>query len=296
MVGRKFIWGVVFILPFFSCGNDEQVMDDIESEPDGIIEKIDLSNQLGLDSGEVKMFTMPTPLQVATALRIMNVDYNADLLLPNDQIGVCSDIDLSLGLGMYLTDLGYTTVYNNTQKSFLYAKDIQYIMEELPIPMYVNDGFNQRFKSNMDNQDSLCKIILEGYNVANQHISEFENEGLGLLVLTGAYVEGLYLASASEVSIQWLDEHNSLFVQQKLFLDNFILLLEGYESNAKIARVLTELKELKKIFDQIDVSFNNEKEKFELSKPISTDLRNEIGNQITIMRNNMASNISDHNS
>ncbi|PCJ26974.1 MAG: hypothetical protein COA97_04560 [Flavobacteriales bacterium] len=287
---------LIISLFFFACSGDENSDDSNDESSDTLIENINLPEQLGLDSGEVKMFTMPTPLQIATALRVMNVDYNENLLLENGNIAVASDIDLSLSLGMYLTDLGYTTVYNNTQKSLSYAKDIQYIMEELPIALYVNDGFKKRFNANLENQDSLCKIILDGYNEANQYISETENEGLGLLILTGAYIEGLYIASSSNVSNIWLDEHDNLFIQQKLFLDNFILLLEGYTSNSKIAVVVNKLTKLKVVFDEINVSFNDENEAYELSTPITPASRNKINLLITELRNEIVNNIQIKNS
>ncbi len=286
-------WSILIIFSFFifSCSGDEELNDATENLSDTLIEDINLPNQLGLDNGEVKMFTMPTPLQIATALRVMKVDYNENLLLENGNIMASSDIDLSLALGMYLTDLGYATIYNNTQKSLSYAKDIQFIMEELPIALYVNDGFRQRFNDNLDNQDSLCKIILDGYNEANQYISETENEALGLLILTGAYIEGLHIASSSNVSNIWLEEHNNIFIQQKLFLDNFLVLLDGYTSNPKIAIVVDKLGKLKIAFNEINIYFNDETDSYELKDQITPAIRSKINTMITELRNEIVVNI-----
>ncbi len=285
------IFFVIVSFLIFSCSGDENSDENTSNSSDTSIDNIDLPNELGLDSGEVKMFTMPTPLQIATALRIMKVDYNENLLLENGNIAVGSDVDLSLGLGMYLTDLGYATVYNNTQKSLSYAKDIQFIMEELPIALYINDGFRKRFNDNIDNQDSLCKIILEGYNEANQYISETENEALGLLILTGSYIEGLHLATSSNVSNIWLEEHDNIFIQQKLFLDNFLVLLDGYSANTKIAMVIEKLTTLKTAFDEINIHFNDETENYELKDPITPANRKKINMLITDLRDEIKNNI-----
>lgn len=291
---RNSLWVtfIISMLLIFSCSGDENSADNSSNSIDDPIEDINLPIQLGLDSGEVKMFTMPTPLQIATALKVMSVDYNENLLLKNGNITVGSDIDLSLALGMYLTDLGYTTVYNNTQKSLSYAKDIQFIMEELPITPYINNGFGERFNDNIDNQDSLCKIILDGYNEANQYISETENEALGLLILTGAYIEGLHLASSSNVSNIWLEEHDNIFIQQKLFLDNFLVLLNGYTSNNKINTVVDKLEELKLVFDEIDIQFNDKTERYELKESITPGKRLKISALITRLRNEIVSKIN----
>ncbi len=291
---RNIVFTCCFII--FSCSGDENSELIMEASEDTLIEQINLPNQLGLDSGDVKMFTMPTPLQIATALKIMNVDYNGSLLLEHGNIGVSSDIDLSLLLGMYLTDIGYSTVYNNRQQSIDFAKDIQFIMQELPIALYVNDGFKKRFNDNINNQDSLCKIILDGYNEANQYISETENEALGLLILTGAYIEGLHLATSSNISNIWLEEHNNIFIQQKLFLDNFLVLLDGYTLNSKIAAVVNKLTKLKIVFDEISISFNDETEAYELTTPITPSIRVKINKLITDLRNEIINNVSIKNS
>jgi hypothetical protein len=264
-------WIIIIITTIitFSCSNDSETIEDDINSSNNQIANINLPDQLGLDSGEIKIFTMPTPLQIATALKIMEVDYNNHLLLENGIVAPESDIKLSMVLGMYLTDLGYTTIYNNTQKSLSYANDIQLIMNELPIGHYLNDGFRNSFKSNLDNQDSLCKIILEGYNEANQYISETENEGLGLLILTGAYIEGLYLVTSSNIPSKWMQENNNILIQQKLFIDNFVVLLEGYSGNSEIATLLSKLKQLKTAFDEVDIYFNDKTESYELRNPIT---------------------------
>lgn len=292
MVNNKF-WILLFITSVFtsSCSDDTDTNKDDVNLANNQIANINLSNQLGLDSGEVKMFTMPTPLQAAATLKIMEVDYSDHLLLDNNVVVSKSDIDLSLALGMYMTDLGYTTIFNNTQKSLSYANDIQHIMDELPIGYYVNDAFKKSFKDNLDNQDSLCKIILEGYNDANQYISETENEGIGLLILTGSFIEGLYLVTSSDVQIKWVQEHHNILIQQKLFIDNFILLLKGYTSNPNIAALHKNLLLLKIAFDKINIYFDEETESYKLKKTITVKDKEKIKTICSKIRNEIIVNL-----
>jgi hypothetical protein len=277
-----------FLLAFgCSCSDNDEIIFDSETSLQPLIERVDLPKHLGLKSGESKVFTMPTPLQMGTALSLMDVSYNESILWPHGDVLKTSDIDLSLTLGMYLTDLGYTTVYNNTQKSIRYAKDIQYIMDELPIAYYVNDGFKNRFNQNRENQDSLCKIILEGYNEANQHIIETENEGLGLLVLTGAYIESLHLVFSSDFPAEYVNEYNRVFIQQKLFLDNFIILLSGFKKNPEILIVLNHLKELKIMFNVFQISFNENSQIYNLKNPLTESDIPKLKKGIDKMRDNI---------
>jgi hypothetical protein len=290
-ITKSWITFVFLLFIVCSCSDDDEIISDTESSLAPLIENIDLSKHLGLKNGEAKMFTMPTPLQMGTALSLMDVSYNENLLLPHGDISISSDIDLSLALGMYLTDLGYTTIYNNFQKSTRYAKDIQFIMDELPIAFYINDVFKNRFNENKENKDSLCKIILEGYNEANQHIIETENEGLGLLILTGAYIESLHLVFSSSFPADYAKEYNKMFIQQKLFLDNFIILLDGYKKNPSILTILNNLNELKTMFNTFEISFNDDNQSYNLKKPLTETDIPKLKKGVDKMRENVLGNI-----
>lgn len=268
----------------FACTDDKKQENDsadLESIP-----QIELSEHLKMDSGEVRMFTMPTPLQIATTLKLLHVEYNDQLLLPKYDDIYKSKVELALGLGAYVVDMGYTTVYNNYQKSINYGHDVQQIMEKLNISHYINKSLVERFQKNIDNQDSLCQIILSTYSEAHSYFNQ--DEGLGLLILTGGYIEGLFLATQNISNQKWVDESNNLIIQQKLFLDNFILLLDGYSTNSKIKSVVVDLNQLKVSFDEIKIYSNPDKQgDYSLVQPISRVNLENIKKQVAIIRNKL---------
>lgn len=268
----------------FACSDDKKQENDsadLESIP-----QIELSEHLKMDSGEVRMFTMPTPLQIATTLKLLNVEYNDQLLLPKYGGIYKSKVELALGLGAYVVDMGYTTVYNNYQKSINYGHDVQQIMEKLNISHYINKSLVERFQKNIDNQDSLCQIILSTYSEAHSYFNQ--DEGLGLLILTGGYIEGLFLATQNISNQKWVDESSNLIIQQKLFLDNFILLLEGYSENSKIKSVVVDLNQLETSFDKIKIYSNPDKQgDYSLVQPISKVNMEGIKTQVAIIRNKL---------
>lgn len=268
----------------FACTDDKKQENDsadLESIP-----QIELSEHLKMDSGEVRMFTMPTPLQIATTLKLLHIEYNDQLLLPKYDGIYKSKVELALGLGAYVVDMGYTTVYNNYQKSINYGHDVQQIMEKLNISHYINKTLVDRFQKNIDHQDSLCQIILSTYSEAHSYFNQ--DEGLGLLILTGGYIEGLFLATQNISNQKWVDESNNLIIQQKLFLDNFILLLDGYSENSKIKSVVVDLNQLKVSFDEIKIYSNPDKQgDYSLVQPISRVNLEQIKKKVAIIRNKL---------
>ncbi|MCB0402708.1 MAG: hypothetical protein KDD41_11530 [Flavobacteriales bacterium] len=275
----------------YSCGDEESHQTEDLTQTTTTIDSIDLASELGIDSGQAKLFTMPTPVQVASALNFMGVSYNDQLLLPHGMVRSKSDIDLSLALGMYMADMGYVTVYSHPQKGMDYAKDVQAIMEELPIAYYVNEGFSKRFQDNLQNRDSLSRIILQGYNDANQYITETENEGIGLLILTGAYIEGFYFAIHSNVAFQWTEEYTSMIVQQKQFLDNFLMLLKPYQIDSEVAVVYGLLTELNTAFEGMEVSFNDKTQAYELSNTVNPINKKKMRSVVGSVRDQILENI-----
>ena len=275
---------LIILSILFACSDDENQeknVTDIEAIP-----QIELSEHLKMDSGAVRMFTMPTPLQVATSLKLMNSEYHIELLLPHNNNSFKSDIDMALGLGAYVVDMGYTTVYNNYQESINYGQDIQALMEKLNISHYVNQSFVDRFKNNVDHQDSLCHIILSTYHQAHSYFND--DEGLGLLILTGAYVEGLYLATQNLSSSKWQQEQETIYIQQKLFLDNFILLLSGYQQNSNVKAVVNQLKAIEKAFLQVVVFSDPDKDgDYVLEKPMTKESKNNIKKVVSKVRNQL---------
>ncbi len=272
---------------YFSCAENNQSPEKTNEISDTLIENISLSERLNIDSGEVKIFTMPTPLQIASALKIMEVEYNGNLLTNRISTASKTNIELSLLLGIYNTDLGYTTVYNNNQKSLDYISDIQTIMDKLSIEFYVNKNLKKKFKENINNQDSLSNLILKVYNEANQYMTSSDNEGLGLLILTGGYIEGLYLAVSSNVGNNWKEEKTNLLIQQKLFLDNFIVLLDGYTSNTRIKDIFSKFQKLKLAFDVIKIKYSDKTESYELTNSITLKDELKIKKIITKLRNDI---------
>ena len=69
-------------------------------------------------------------------------------------------------------------------------------MNELGIVSPLTRNMIKRFEANTTNQDSLSKIILEAYEESHKFFQRNEREGMGLLILTGCFIEGLYLASS----------------------------------------------------------------------------------------------------
>jgi hypothetical protein len=211
--------------------------------------------KLGGDA--MKVYTLPSPLQIASALKVFDLDYDEALLNPtiNSTANYPTAFSKSLNIGIYGIDMGYTTVYEQKQEAIHYLS----IIEKLALDLNLGSAFSgemvRRFEENIDRQDSLYRLILAGFGQAHRHLQENEREDVGLLVITGSFVEGLYLLT--RLSEQRATRKLVNMVgQQKIYLENLIELLSKYSDQQEVATLISKLDGLMEDYQGIQVTYD----------------------------------------
>lgn len=247
-----FIAFIISAFIFASCNNENQKIDDNSGKSDTTASKE--KN----DSSDMHVFTLPAPLQVATLLKTMDIKYNEKMLVPcKRKLPLFSSNYIrALNLGIYTIDLSYATVYNQSQNAIDYAKSIQIMTQDLGLSGGVTKQIVSRFEANINKQDSLYKIILQSYNLAHQYFQANKREEIGMYILAGSYLEGLYIT----LNFREIPSDNrlvNLIGQQKIFLENIIELLQYTEEKPETVELLQQLMSLKKEFEPIRVQFQD---------------------------------------
>jgi hypothetical protein len=240
-----------------------------------------------LDSNDLRVFTLPAPLQVATLLKTEELDYNEAMLVPSkkEKKVYPSNYLKALNLGIYTIDLSYATVYEQHQTALNYVRTMEMLVQELGISSGVSGRMVRRFENNIRKQDSLYRIILQSYSQANEYFQTNNREEIGMYILTGSYIEGLY------ISLHFKEIPNNMTLrnligQQKLFLENIIELLQYTEEKPETVDLLLKLMVIKKEFDPINVLYGNS-ENGKMAVKCTVDLRQLEGllNKVMEVRN-----------
>ena len=278
LLNRRTIWLPVTLVALLVTGCSDE-----PREENDFYGTINMPDSLLPQGDEVMMYTLPTPLQISSVLKTHNIEYKEDLLLkPKKVLTYPSSFVKALNLGFYTIDLGYVTVYERYTEAIHYAQTVKELMAQLGIERIIHDQMIDRFKNNVNNQDSLSKIILESYESAHGYFQQNGREGIGLAIATGCYIEGLYIASSIEVRNNKL--RSNLLSQNKLFLENIIELLGYYVNEKEVSLMITELKKLQKTFDAIEVDFNESTGKL-TARNATPELRKRINRQVEVLRN-----------
>jgi hypothetical protein len=159
-----------------------------------------------------------------------------------------------MNLGVYGADLSYTSTFDQTQESMVYMGVCKKLADGLGITGAINENTVKRMEKNLNNKDSLLKIISDTYLETDIYLKNNDRAGVSALVVAGGWIEGLFIS----VNIAAQNASNKMIVkriaEQKLILENLIGLLESNQANDNAPEMMTELKALKGIYDNVKLT------------------------------------------
>lgn len=241
---------------------------------------------------EIKVFSLPAPLQIPYEIKKLNPRYYEDLLKPSNSNpeNIANNYKKALNLGVYAVDLGYTTTYDQGQAAINYLSTCIKLAEQLNITTSVNANLIERYKKNLSNRDSLNSLIIKSFAEINRTLSESNRQADAALILTGSFIEGVHLSTAI-YNRNKTDLMINLIGQQKLFLDNLLEILPNYQSN-DIIKLVANLRDLKSDYDSIEIKYSDSKENDQqvIEKIVATESQiSEIARKIKGMRDEIIS-------
>ena len=266
---------------FTACTSEEpvEIVDEFRT--------VNIADSLGLDSGDAKIFLLPAPLQVVSALNVQKIPYKPELIsdIPQDLEGN-KEYQIALNLGVTTIDLGYSTVYGDYQMGINYATKVKELMDLLGIRSALQSAMIKRFENNANNVDSLSSIILQAYSASHEHFQLNEREGIGLLILTGCFIEGLYLATGVDQALSNRQIHG-LIALHKEYSANILLLLHYYRSSDDVESLLVKLRALSLELENLNYKYNSTTGKATLDMQIREEKLDAIKASILDIRNSI---------
>ena len=197
-------------------------------------------------------YAVPSPSELSAMIKATGANFNKNMLnTPANESKYTSIIQKALNLGVYGADLSYTSTFDQTQEAMLYMGVCKKLADGLGITGAINENTVKRMEKNINNKDSLLKIISDTYLETDIYLKNNERAGVSALVVAGGWIEGLYIS----VNIAAQNAKNELIVkriaEQKLIIENLIGLLETNEANDNAPELMTEMKALKSVLDNI---------------------------------------------
>jgi hypothetical protein len=210
----------------------------------------EIENQIGQN-----VYPLPTSADVIKMLTDLEVGYILGISNSVENMKkYFTSTSRALNLGAYGADLSYATLYNMQQEVINYLDAIRTLAGELNMTQIYNEELYDRIKENFDNRDELVAILTEAFNDTYVYLSDNDQQTLALLVVGGAWVEGMYLTThVSEAAYQVAGISRVLLEQKKSF-ELYLEITEPYADDPSISEFVATLEPIKIVYEGLSTS------------------------------------------
>jgi hypothetical protein len=209
---------------------------------------------------------IPAPLEISVLLKESGQKYNVSYLNTPDNLSKYnSSYKKALNLGIYGTDLGYTNIYEQNQDGVKYMASIKDLADGLNIGQFFDIETIGRLATNSKNLDSLLLITTQNFNSINHYLQTQSRANLSILLLAGGWLEAVHIVcnvAQSNLSNKQLQE---TIGEQKVILENIMLLLSFYkDSDPNMASLLNDMEAVKKEYEKVNITYTYKESTFEV--------------------------------
>jgi len=196
-----------------------------------------------------------SPIEMASLVKSLNVPFSQKYLATTKNVSnYNTSHEKAFNLGIFGCDLGYLNMYGRTSLVLDYISAIKNLADGINVGQFFDFSTLKRLATNNQNVDSLVHISQQSFNRMDKYLQRNNRGNLSILMVAGVWVEGLYL------SCQFLKERPNekrlaeSICEQKLMLDQLILILKNYSREQYITSLTEELTTLKNIYDGIRIT------------------------------------------
>jgi hypothetical protein len=245
---KKYLFIVIASSLLIACGGEDPIEDTLVDEV--VTDRLTPERS---EKAKLVFQTVPSPLETASIFQNAGSVYNTEITNPIDNVNnYVTKTQQALNLGVYGADLSYANIFDQSQESMFYMNCSKKMADGLGITTVFDDATMERIEDNMNERDSLMLIINDVFWLIDAYLKENEQSNLSALIITGGWIEGLYLGVKSLDSENPSEELMKKVADQKYSLDNLVELLRTYD-NEEINKLALSMEDLKAVYDKIEV-------------------------------------------
>jgi hypothetical protein len=204
-----------------------------------------------LATGVIK--SIPPPVEMESLIKKSGSPYNSDILNPYSSYeSYSTNYQKAINLGIYGADLAYINIYNHKEDALSYLNTVIKLADDLKVGQFFDFETIKRIADNNSDLDSMLNITTSNFEKMNNYLQDQNRSNLSMYMLTGGWIESLNIATVVALK----EKNQELYTkigEQKMVLDQILLLLSFYKSDPNAVMLAKDLAELKKVFDKVKI-------------------------------------------
>lgn len=237
-------------LLIYSCGGGKST----EGETADDLPDTDTVKAVGLNVGG-QLFSIPSPMQTALLIQKSGIAYDKTILNAGNKNGqYSSDFAKALNLGIYGADLGYVSMYNQSQDAIGYLGAVKQLADKLGISAAFDQETMKRIQANISNKDSMLVLVSIAYRASDSYLKNNKRTEISSLILAGGWIESMHF-SIKAFAVKPTDEFKIRIAEQKQALGSIIKLINSHNL-PDAADLVKQLDELAKVYEGITSKYN----------------------------------------
>lgn len=255
---RVLLFTTLTAFGIWSCGSPSK---EENTNPEEFQPEETLKDQIG----DV-MDNLPSPSEIPYLLQATGAEFNQSLVndvKKVDQYTLKND-KAALNLGIYAADIGYLSSYEKTQESITCMAAVKTLADKLGVIGSFDMSEMERFESNIANKDSLTSILDNSVKKTKDYLKDDSRDKLAALVLTGSFIEGLYISTGLIKSYPknlLPDDSRNLvltplvrvILEQEKSVDELVKMLGIVEQVDPITTIVADLTSLQASYRALDI-------------------------------------------
>ena len=241
---------IVAAMCLAGCNNTKKTDQNVQ-----VVPKNDTASS-GLLKINNQIFSIPSPIQTALLIKKNGYSYDKKVLNAAENYSkYTTKYKQALNLGVYGADLGYISLYDQSQDALVYMASVEKLATDVGVANAFDAALLKRFQVNMGKQDSLLSMVSEAFRKSDAYFKDNKQGDISSLILVGGWVESLYFATEANAHTNQKDIVRRI-AEQKISLQNLIKMLAPYGSRPEYADLIKNLTNLSNVFDNVEFVYN----------------------------------------
>jgi len=221
--------------------------------PDSIEIAADL--QISEEALEEIVQNISSPIEMSALIKEIGTPFSVDYLATTEFVErYNTSFQMAYMLGVFGADLGYLNIYNKNTQIVDYLTSISKLADGIKVGQFFDFASLKRLATSRENIDSLMYISVSSFNNMDSYLRETQRGYLSALMITGIWIEGMYLAT--QVVVDNSDPVLKTRIgEQKLNMNNLFLILNAYQSQPQIQELVETLNQIKVEFDEVEITY-----------------------------------------